>query len=447
MPGRDRPISFTSALSRSSGLTFDEHDDYASSRALVISQTEEIASKLEAAGVSAYEAGTPGVVIVGEITGTVEEASRRFRRLHLLPAYAQSCRRALVRELTYFLHHHSRGRVARYAVVTSGQRVPWFGDLREARAQHLKRLNRWASEARARYGIEILFRSCEMPTRRGAVREDKNGINLHTNIVYRPTRRISPDEWSRFLTWSRGRLGAHWRDCGALRDATSVVRYVLKMSWGREGLDDIAKADGEVGLDELEPDKLAWLHQHTYRSHLVRALGPFADFRNGLDANRERIETVMRRGGQSELRRVRRPQRATRQSNVRAMPGAVMENVILARLSARARFSDVVEPCTVVMNLTGAPTTASGRYGIGILNSRVAQARGWAERNRLRASLAFTIKTAVSPSSTPSCAGHVGGQPITIRSLTAAGRKTRWVEDVSFGRPANEDRESLRLVA
>lgn len=398
----DRPIQLLTAISRGCGLTSDDFDSYAASREAIIEQTETIARRLEAAGIQARDQGRD-ITLVGELTGECERITG-FRRLHLLPEFAQRHRHRMIRRLSFFLEHCvNRGRTCRYAVATSGQRVAWHGDLKGRRAEFLSRINRWSSEARTKYGIEVIYRGDnDTFCRAGGTTAD--GVNLHADLVYRPTRRLSPEEWDRFLKWSRDRLGGvHWRDCGALRNAAAVVRYVLKLSWGREGLTADDRADGLVGIDELEPDELAWYYHETKGVTRVKPLRSFQAFCKSLSDNREEIRWVPRRDGKRELRRVQRPRLEPRPpAAARDGQPARMENIVLGRTAAHPRFSSVCEPCSIVLGFTGTPTTEIGHSGLSMIMARCNQSARWAERNTRRLQEAGGVKVHYMTSGSPS---------------------------------------------
>jgi len=384
----------------------DDFDSYAASREAVISQTETIARRLEESGIQARD-NTRDIMLVGELTGECERITG-FRRLHLLPEFAQRHRHRMIRRLSFFLEHCTRGRTCRYAVATSGQRVPWGADLKARRAEFLNRINRWSSEARRKYGVEVLYRG-DNDTFCRSEGTTADGVNLHADLVYRPTRRLTPEDWDRFLRWSRDRLGGvHWRDCGALRNAAAVVRYVLKLSWGREGLTADDRADGLVGIDELTPDELAWYYHATLGVTRVKPLRSFQDFCKSLSDNREEIRWVPRRDGKRELRRVQRARLEPRPpAAARDGQPILLENIVLGRTAAHPRFSSVCEPCSIVLGFTETPTTELGHSGFNMIVTRRAQAARWAERNtqRLQEAARLTVHcmTSGSPTQISSC--------------------------------------------
>ena len=99
MPTRwtDRPIQLSTAISRGCGLPSDDFEGYTASRHLILEQTEEIADRLEAAGIRARDPDRD-LWIVGELTGEYERMTG-FRRLHLLPEFAQRHRHRTIRRL------------------------------------------------------------------------------------------------------------------------------------------------------------------------------------------------------------------------------------------------------------------------------------------------------------------------------------------------------------
>jgi len=319
-------------------------------------QSEKIARKLEAEGVACRDAYPSPVWVVGEITGKAELLQSRFRHIQLIPEVAQLDRRTLIRDLTFFLEN-SGGRYVRYAVATSGERVPWFGDLKGRRKQFHDNLRRATCEAGRLWGVEFLFRGDEYTF-------SEDGVHFHVNLVYRPTRRLSSPDWCDFLSWFRSRIGGvHWQDCGRLRDPNEVVKYVCKL--GSEGQ--------SIGLEDLSSSRLKWLYDETYRSKVSQPLGCFAVFRREMKQAGEAIKRVH----QGKLVRVSKPRKEARQDRRTAGNRGKLENVILSRLLPSARFSEVMEPVTLVMGYTPEPSTGVGRIGLDILEKRKEQAKRW----------------------------------------------------------------------
>ncbi|KXV79473.1 hypothetical protein AD953_02075 [Acetobacter malorum] len=187
-----------------------------------------------------------------------------------------------------------------------------------------------------------------------------------------------------------------------------MVRYVLKLSWGREGLTADDRADGLVGIDELEPDELAWYYHATLGVTRVKPLRSFQTFCKSLSDNHEEIRWVPRRDGKRELRRVQRARLEPRPpAAARDGQPILLENIVLGRTAAHPRFSSVCEPCSIVLGFTETPTTELGHSGFNMIVTRRDQAARWAERNtqRLQEAARLTVHcvTSGSPTQIPSC--------------------------------------------
>ena len=314
-------------------------------QAVLRGQTERLASVLEHAGIPTRLPCE--VVMVGEVTGATQ-AAEAWRSIRFLPVVAQRDRRPVLNGLAMWLRG-PEGRHARYAVVTSGVRVPLGGDLKKRQAEHTANIRRWSSEASQRWGVELLFRATEFTTA-------DEGVHLHSNVVYRLSRRLTKKEWRKFLKWSRTRLRAHWKDCGPLKDASEVVKYCMK----------------PAELETLSEPHLVWLFEQTYRAKLCQPLGAFADWMAGLDRDRLKVAMV-KRGKVSRLCLVSKSEREPSEGGGDG-PG---ENVLCGRTLPQARWCPYAEPVSLVLGYTETPTTPAGVRRLAALNVRRQQARGW----------------------------------------------------------------------
>jgi len=157
-----------------------------------------------------------------------------------------------------------------------------------------------------------------------------------------------------------------------------------------------------VGIDEMEAEELAWYYRETLNAARVKPLRGFHDFCKALDDGKEEIRWVPRRDGERtrDLRRVRRPRLNRRPAGL-APNGQTrqLENVVLGRTAPHPWFSDICEPCSIVLGFTDRPTTALGRSGIDMIMARAEQASRWAERNQQAAPVIVHIKTSDGPTS------------------------------------------------
>ncbi|WP_096700023.1 hypothetical protein [Magnetospirillum sp. 15-1] len=281
------------------------------------------------------------VTVIGNATGEID-GQESYRAICFLPLIAQRERRPVLNALRYFQRHHPAGAYIRYAVVTAGRRVPAWGDLRGAMARLHRQVSRWAHDADRDWDVEVLYRGTEV------TRDAAATYHPHANVLYRPRRGMSKARWSAFLGWSRGRLGAHWRDNGTLRDADEAIKYPFK----------------PAELDDAPGDELVWLWWDTHRLKLVQPMGAFAEFRRQLQRDGQKVAMVNRRGG-ARLEIVARAKRDPLDDKAEADPRG--ENLILCRTAPQFRFCSFAEPVTLVVNYTDQPTTPEGRQRLAII--------------------------------------------------------------------------------
>lgn len=322
----------------------------------LLRQTNELADLLESQDIRAREDRT-GIVVLGEVTGQIEE-HRDFRPIRFLPLVAQRERQGMLNALIYFQANADGGRYMRYAVVTAGERIHAHGPLREVIKKLSRDISRWASEASKRYGVETVYRGTEFTV-------DRNGTyHPHANVLFIPRRKLPPEEWSEFLSWSRQRLGAHWKDCGKLSEPREALKYPFKPTdlHGRPG------------------DEIAWLFGELFRMKLAQPLGAFKRFWKELEANKEKIGRLYGSGGDTPpLQRIRKQER---ESVTRSeAPRTWQENKLICRTSPQARFSPFMEPLTIIENYTAHPETEGGKLRLWQLQQRQAEARKLWNRN------------------------------------------------------------------
>ena len=183
----------------------------------------------------------------------------------------------------------------RYAVITGGARVP-ITDLRESIRDLQAQVSRWLRKTPE---IEAAITVLEITL----ARESNGDISCHPhiNLVYRPMRRMSRDQWTQFLSQAWQILGAHWQDCGKVNDAREVVKYITKVeekdtSPAHAASDAAARLDALTGrasrrpvcLLDLEPHDLVAFADALHNVHRVRYRGGLANARAEARARGER---------------------------------------------------------------------------------------------------------------------------------------------------------------
>lgn len=393
--------------------------DTAARRSELQRQTERIADALELAGVPARQ-DVGDVVELGCVTRQVGR-DEAFRPICFLPLIAQRERRPLLNELRYFQRHHPLGEFMRLAVVTTGERVPLFGPMRERLARLHRRVSRWASEAKRRFGIEVFYRGSEFTI------DELLTFHPHANVLFAPAKMLPAHRWQAFLAWTRAFFGAHWHDAGRLASPDEAIKYPFK------------PADMERLCDN--PAGLAWLFHETEGLKIAQPMGLFADWRRERLCERRVSEetgvgswvrvrkvVMVNRPGGARLEVVAKKERSAPDDD--ASSDVERENMVLCRAAPQFRFSPYAEPVLRVLNLTEQPRTPEGARRLALIRKwqdearelwdangapdpavALALARGQAaaEAGEARRVAAFKVHTCRP--TVPSCSGGDGASP------------------------------------
>ena len=371
-------------------------------------QSEEIADKLKLVGVDLYAPQDPEadtVTLLGDLSQETEDSlANCFRHSLFLPAIAASDRSRQMKKLELYLQRHRRSQFARYLVVTHGVRIAWHdADFRKKIAEFHNKLGTFARAARKQYGVEIVLRSTEMTLRDcpGQSQSGIDGVHLHANVLYIPPKLVG-DRWQNWLNFCRRYFSSHVKDCGRIKNIREIVKYVTKPTASPS---EREKIPGLVGMCQLSPARLAWLHAATQRLHIVQPLQNFRRFLHGLTIGRLKI--YRSEGGTLEL--VQKPQvekRAAREET------GCRENVIITRTLPQPRFSEIYEPVSIVMNFTRNPRTADGKRALAELNRRHEEAKRWqAERAAREIAIENLTASAVIYRSHENVNSERAGQP------------------------------------
>lgn len=368
--------------------------------------TERLADILEAHGVEARQEST--VYAVGLVTGLSDELEA-YRNVNFLPLVAARNRAAPIREIKKWLKDNPHiARFARYAVITSGDRVPLFGPARKRVVGFHRAHSKWANECRHTWGVEVYHAQTE------ATVDEEGSLHIHSNVIYAPTRRMSDAEWKDFLQWTRDHFGAHWRDCGRLQDVEEVVKYCLKgddvglladlaclvpewadadayaavpeiaKRWAkRKGCPVEVAEDAAAGYveqlaprlqrqAERYPHPIVWLHEQLSGLHLGRSYGALKDYRSRLRKEGLKV-AALRRGDAARLVEVQKTKK-DRQDPDRRRPRAD-ENNILGITLPSPRFTPWCEPVALVANWNPDAATSDGKHALRQLGDFAAVAR------------------------------------------------------------------------
>lgn len=360
----------------------EQYRESAKRRALLVQETEQIASALEAHGIQTrLESGS--LKALGEVTGQMDEVDS-YRSICFLPLIAQRERRPILNGLQYFQRHHQLGRFLRLAVVTAGERIPLYGDLRETMQKLHRDISRWAHEADRDWNVAVIYRGSEF-----TYDEATRSFHPHANVLYAPRKALKGDRWAKFLSWTRQRLGAHWKDNGRLEKPQEALKYPFK----------------PLDLDGLDSMALVWLYFQTRRLKIAQPMREFKRWREGLEYEVETQDRVDPFTGEVTTKRIKvKRDRPLKVGFVKTRSGAQLrliekapgqkarqedkpaiddhqENLIVCRLSPQFRYSPYAEPITMVMNYTPDPVTIEGKERLQEIEARKREARRFWDEN------------------------------------------------------------------
>lgn len=393
-------------------------------RDLLRIQTDRYADILERFGIQARLDRV--VTALGASTGGTDWAEG-FRNTNVLPLVASRNRRSVLRDLQYWMMHVV-GRPVRYGVVTFGANVDLYGPLRETIQAGQRRISKWAAWARDEFGINVVGRFGEMTVNEGL------SFHPHANVIYWLDRAIPKDRWRAFLTGSWARFGARWKDNGAVRDASEIVKYFAKGDdlslladmacqvhgwadrqvpqaalveamaykiaakrsdverrpvraeecWGyavKAVTDGVARLREWAAEGKVHP--LVWLFQQMHGLHLAQSMGDLQSFRRELKDDGKKVAFIATDDGSPTLQQVKKFERKKTDSDEgedkeekRSDPPLIIENRVIAVTMPQPRFSPWAEEIIYVENFTVAPRTESGALGLWRIQQIQEKARG-----------------------------------------------------------------------
>ena len=361
----------------------EQYRENAERRVQLVAQTERIADALESQGIQARQEDSD-LLAFGEVTGEFDRIEG-FRSVCFLPTVAQRDRRPILNSLMYFHQHHQLGGFLRLAVVTAGERIPLYGDLRGTMQKLHRDISRWAHEADKVWNVAVIYRGSEF-----TYDTETQSFHPHANVLYAPRKALKGERWAEFLSWTRKRLGAHWQDSGRLEKPQEAIKYPFK----------------PIELDALDAPALAWLFHQTFRLNIAQPMREFKNWREELIYQVTEQERVHPFTGEVTVKRVKekrsRPLKVgmvntpegARLKLIEKAPGNkgqspgqdlaegdTAENLIICRLSPQFRFSPYAEPVTMVMNYTPDPVTVEGKERLQELQARKREARRYWDAN------------------------------------------------------------------
>lgn len=284
-----------------------------------------------------------GLTLISAVTGIVQE-QQRCRAVRFLPAIAARERRPLVNELKLFMLEHPGAKYFRYAVITHGELIPAFGNIRGAIQKLSRRISKWHSEVCKEAKINVHFRGIEFTRATAKERDDKAKergqvsdlssrygadtvlYHVHANVLYQPAKNIYK-LWSKFLSDTHKFFGSEWKDCDRVQKVEEIVKYCSKPA------DTMAASD----------DELVWLYREMDRLKICQPLGQFKEWRAELEKRGEKVVRVHDGHGNGNLMRVKKGTRGGKDEDVEVDGDGDGDGVIIAADVFPEKASEVLE--------------------------------------------------------------------------------------------------------
>jgi len=268
-------------------------------------QTNQLANLLEKSGINARL--DSDVVSISAVTN-IATPLVSFRPVRFLPSVAARDRRPMLNGLKYWMDNIvERPDYVRYIVITSGELVPAFGNLRGRLQDMARKVSKWAHAAKNDFDIIVHFRGSEFTRKTASERgletyePDTVLYHPHCNILLEPRRKLPKSgkgSWDAFLKWSHDYLHGHWKDCGRINDVREIVKYVVK------------PADLLAGEKPIDADETRWLYESLFRLNLAQPLGDFKEFYAEITEKKLKVVRVKNHGNnKGKLKLVRKSER------------------------------------------------------------------------------------------------------------------------------------------
>jgi hypothetical protein len=342
-------ITGDQARAMNTGEESPKFADALASREELAFQSAEIVRILKQTGRDLQDK-TADAFVIGEHSFCMAPVER-YKASRFIPVVDSRDRRPLRNGLTYWLQTEGPKHV-RFAVITSGSRVPFGGDLKERWRFLTKLVASWSRAASTKWGVKVHFRGIEYTI-------SAAGVHLHANVLYSIPRWFPPVDWADFLKWCKANLGVHWGESGELKSVSEVIKYMVKPA------------------DLLKPwvtaDRLAWLYDQTRHARYMAPLSDFKRWWAEFDKDHKALFVTSRDGPgkvNHYLAKVEKHKRvATDKRDVaigddnatEARERHKAENVLICRGNPQARFSAIFESSLLVLNPTLNPESCKGR--------------------------------------------------------------------------------------
>lgn len=297
-------------------------------------------------GVNLYRPLTDGTLHLVDTVDDICHEILAIKHQVFLPTVARSERTALTKEFLKWMETHVH---TRYYVVTAGKRCK----INELKARfkwlhtQLAEFRRLLKERGEFNGIEVVLRCDEFTIQREHYTESLT-FHPHMNLAIHFPYVLGSAKFLKFKELIDSHFGTMVKDCGEIRDAKELIKYVTKYESDKKPVPPGQKP--KLGLLDLKDCELAALYEVRKGLKPVQALGDFRKFRSGLRENSQKIASKFCQDGQWRLQIVPKNVAKPLRPSGDAVPG---NNILVAITEAQPRFTPVLRPVLVVRNFNG----------------------------------------------------------------------------------------------
>lgn len=217
----------------------------------LLEQTEAMAEALGRQGIVARRESN--IQRIDDVTGEITDIPS-FRNICFLPVVAKRNRRDQILDIEYYLSQIDPHNW-RYVVITFGDRIDAFGDLKEAKRNASRKIARWRERVLKKLGVKTGFVGWEYP------RNDDGSYHLHANVLIKTP--FFADRGAALRSKTHEHFGSWWKDCGKINNVSELVKYPFKPN----------------SIDGANDAELAWLHGQTFGERICNILGPIQKWR------------------------------------------------------------------------------------------------------------------------------------------------------------------------
>lgn len=185
-------------------------------------QSLDIARRLEGCGIEAMQGRN--LSFVDMITGQAEQLPD-YRNTNFIPVVQSRNVHDMMQHVAYYCDAPKRKDKLRMLVVSGGF-IP-IRNYRDEHKAHTRRMSKFASIIRKRFGLEVAYYNVENTIKRVGV---EAMLNMHSHALLYVPKRLTKKRWSEFTEFTRNFFPKGYVNDSKVMKAKEVVKYIFKPS-------------------------------------------------------------------------------------------------------------------------------------------------------------------------------------------------------------------------